>query len=127
LVSPGYNLFLLNKFSDKKYVSLSPGQSRKLSLAKIFYSHKPIIILDEPTSNVDPVASNKIFENFAKLKKRQIVIIVTHDILRLNKVANKILMMDQGEVVEFGHTDSLRTDKNSKYSELLRSVQDTIN
>jgi len=121
------NLFLLNKYSDLKYKSVSPGQERRLNLAKIFYSESPFIILDEPTSNIDPSASNKIFNNFSKFSNNEILVIVSHDVLRLNTVANKILMLENGEIVEIGTKKDLYQNKQSKYFNILSSIKDSIN
>lgn len=119
-------LFLLNKHSDVKYKSLSPGQERRLNLAKIFYSNSPIIILDEPTSNIDPTASTKIFHNFSKFKNKEILVIVTHDVLRLNTIANKILILENGEILEYGDKKELFQNDKSKYYKLLTEIKDSI-
>ncbi|NBO23139.1 ABC transporter ATP-binding protein, partial [bacterium] len=121
------NLHLLNKYSETKYISLSPGQARRINLAKTFYSQKPIIILDEPTSNIDPTASNTIFSNFKKFQKREILVIVTHDVLRVNTVANKILILESGKIIEYGDKEELLKNGNSKYFSLINSIKKSLN
>lgn len=113
------DITLINKYSEEKYETLSPGQARRIQIAKVFYCEKPIVILDEPTSNVDPLATKEVFDNLAKLKNNEILIIVAHDVLRLNNVVNKILVMEEGRVVEFGNREELLKDENSSYNKTI--------
>jgi len=111
----------LNKYSDKKYVTPSPGQRRRLQIARLFYSEKPIIILDEPTSNIDPLTSKEVFENLNKLKNNQILILIAHDVLRLNNTANKIAILKEGELIEYGNREELLKNENSEYFKTISS------
>lgn len=115
----GWRISILNKFSEKKYVTPSQGQERRLQISKVFYADKPITILDEPTSNVDPLTSKEVFENLGKLKKNEILIVIAHDVLRLNNVVNKILVMEKGEVAEFGSREELIKNPDSIYNKTL--------
>lgn len=115
----GWRINILNKFSEKKYVTPSQGQERRLQISKIFYADKPITILDEPTSNVDPLTSKEVFENLGKMKKNEILIVIAHDVLRLNNIANKILVMEKGEIAEFGTREELLKKPNSIYNQTL--------
>lgn len=116
----------LNERAPVKLESLSDGQARKVQIAKMFYSHKPIIVLDEPTSNVDPHSAYTIFKNLNKLKNNHILIFVTHDIQRLTLAANKIYVIENGEIVEEGSTEKLLKNKNSKVNQALNTYKQTL-
>jgi ABC-type multidrug transport system fused ATPase/permease subunit len=115
----GRGIYILNKFSEKKFVTPSPGQERRIQIAKIFYAGKPVVILDEPTSNVDPISSKQIFENLNKLPNNEILILIAHDVLRLNNVVNKIVVMKDGEMVEYGDRKELIENRDSEYYKIL--------
>lgn len=116
----------LNERAPIKLESLSDGQARKVQIAKMFYSQKPIIVLDEPTSNVDPHSAFTIFKNLNKLKNNHILIFVTHDIQRLTLAASKIYVIDAGEIVEEGDTAKLLKNKNSKLNFALNTYKQTL-
>ncbi len=89
---------------------LSKGQWQKIALARAFYKNGDIIILDEPTSFIDPIAEANIFDNFKKVAKEKILFLVTHRIYNL-KLADKILVMDKGQIVEQGsHQELIEID-----------------
>ena len=116
----------LNERAPIKLQSLSDGQARKVQISKMFYSQKPIIVLDEPTSNVDPHSAYTIFKNLNKLKNNHILIFVTHDIQRLTLAANKIYVIDAGEIVEEGETEKLLKNKKSKLNTALNTYKETL-
>ena len=59
----------MNRNLKEEMVDLSAGQIRKIQIARLFYSEKPIIFMDEATSNVDTESTAEIFENLKKIKK----------------------------------------------------------
>lgn len=59
--------------------NLSMGQQQRIAIARALYSNKPIIILDEPTANLDPDAKNLFWNTINTISEQRIVIIVTHD------------------------------------------------
>jgi len=78
------------------------------ALARAFYKNAEIIILDEPTSFIDPLAEDEIFQNFKKLAQEKMLILITHRIYNL-KMADQILVMEEGEIIESGNHESLMT------------------
>ena len=72
-----------------------------MALARAFYKAAEIIILDEPSSAIDPLAEATIFEHFRELTKNKILILVTHRLYNL-KMADKIVVLKEGRVVEEG-------------------------
>jgi ABC-type multidrug transport system fused ATPase/permease subunit len=117
---------VFNKYSEKKYTSLSGGQFRKLILSKIFYSQKPIYVLDEPTDSIDPESAFKIFKHINEIPHAQIVIFITHDVQRLQLASNKVLVLKEGGVIEFGETEKLIKNKKSELNKALDTFQKTI-
>ncbi len=87
---------------------LSIGQWQKIALSRAFYKDAEIIILDEPTSSIDPLAEHKIFSQLNALKKNKIIILVTHRLYNL-KMADKIIVMDAGRIIEKGTHEELVT------------------
>lgn len=119
-------LTLLNKFGEENYKSVSPGQRRRLLISRIIYSEKPIIVLDEPTSDVDQLATNEIFNAISKITNNEILILISHDILRVNKIVNKVLVIENGKVVEFGNKIDLIKKKDSRFKFLLENYKEEV-
>jgi len=85
---------------------LSGGQWQKLALTRAFYKNSDIIILDEPTSFIDPLAEEDIFSNLREISQNKIMILITHRIYNL-KMADRIFVMENGEIVESGDHEEL--------------------
>ena len=80
---------------------LSIGQWQKLSVARAFYKDSDILILDEPTASLDPLAEQEVFSQFARLASGKITVFVSH---RLSGAvsAGQIVVLEYGRVVECG-------------------------
>jgi len=83
----------------------------------LFRSKARLVILDEPTSNVDPEAEEKIFNQLGKLTKDKILIFVTQRFSTV-RIADKILVVDEGKIVEAGSHQQLMKQKG-KYHKLF--------
>ena len=115
----GYDTPLMRIF-EKNGIELSGGQWQKLAIARAFYADSDVIILDEPTASLDPLAEQEIFNQFDRLRKSKTTIFVSHR-LSSATIADKIVVLEYGRVVECGnHTDLMEI--NGKYHELF-SVQ----
>lgn len=101
----------------QKSTELSTGQWQKIALARMFFNDAEVLIVDEPTSAIDPLAEHKVFENLKRLAHDKIIILVTHRLYNL-KMADQIVVMENGQVVEKGSHDELRS-KRSKYAKML--------
>jgi ATP-binding cassette subfamily B protein len=111
----GYDQILGGMFKEGS--ELSGGQWQKIALARAFYKDAEIIILDEPSSSIDPLAEAEIFERFKTLAKDKILILVTHRLYNL-KIADKIVVLNNGEIVEEGtHVDLVK--KKGLYLEMF--------
>lgn len=95
----GYNTYLTKRLEGG--TELSTGQWQRIAVARQFYANRPLVILDEPTSAIDPIAEAKIFENLYEHVKNKTVIVVSH---RYNTVraAKKILVFNDGQIIEQG-------------------------
>ncbi len=87
-------------------IQLSKGQTQKLVLARAFLTEKPIVILDEPTANLDPISERNLYEYGYKVLKDKTSLLITH---RLGAIRNadEILVMDSGCLVERGTHEEL--------------------
>lgn len=112
----GYNTPLMRYFEENG-IEPSIGQWQKLSIARAFYSDSDILILDEPTASLDPMAEQEIFNQFDRLREDKTTIFVSHR-LSSATTANKILVLEYGELIETGSHDELMA-KRGKYYELF--------
>ena len=93
----------------------SIGQWQKLSIARAFYSDSDILILDEPTASLDPMAEQDIFNRFDALRKDKTSIFVSHK-LSSATTADKILVLEYGELIEQGNHQELMEAKGKYYT-----------
>ncbi len=115
-LSEGYDTPLMRIF-EQDGTELSIGQWQKLAIARAFYSTSDILILDEPTASLDPIAEQEIFNQFDMLRKDKTTIFVSHR-LSSATVATKIIVLEYGELIEEGTHKELM-EKGGKYSELF--------
>lgn len=107
----------LMRHFEENGIELSGGQWQKLAIARAFYSGSDIVILDEPTASLDPMAEQEIFNQFEALSHNKTTIFVSHR-LSSATLANKIIVLEQGEVIEEGNHHELMK-KHGRYYELF--------
>ncbi|NET61102.1 MAG: ABC transporter ATP-binding protein [Symploca sp. SIO2E6] len=100
----GYDTILGTWFEDGEELSI--GQWQKVALARAFLRDSQIIVLDEPTSAMDPKAEYEVFKQFRQLIKDQAAILITHRLSTV-KMADHIYVMDNGTIVENGTHEEL--------------------
>jgi len=106
-LAAGYDTPLMRYF-EANGAELSIGQWQKLSIARAFYSDSDILILDEPTASLDPMAEQEIFNQFNELRHDKTSIFISHR-LSSATIADNILVMENGQVVEQGtHSELMK-------------------
>jgi len=113
----GYKTFLNREVKDG--VDLSGGQWQKLAIARAFFRNPKLLILDEPTSAVDALSEEKIFDNIRRNSEDRTTLIVSHRFATVRK-AKRIIVIDNGEVVEDGNHESL-IKNNGLYSQMYNT------
>ena len=107
----------LMRYFEKDGIELSIGQWQKLSIARAFYSDSDILILDEPTASLDPMAEQEIFNQFDTLRKDKTTVFVSHR-LSSATTANKIFVLENGKIIETGDHKELMA-LHGRYYELF--------
>lgn len=90
-------------------LSLSGGQIQRLCLARALAVEPEVLLMDEPASALDPIATARFEELIVELKQRYTLVIVTHDMQQAGRVSDYTAFFHQGELVEFGPTGELLT------------------
>jgi len=112
----------VTRLFDTNGIELSGGQHQKLALARALYRPHTALVLDEPSSNLDPKAEHDVFENLKHITKGKMVIFTSH---RLSNVflADRIIVLEKGRIVEDGTQEELLKNKH-RYAELFRYQQE---
>jgi phosphate transport system ATP-binding protein len=98
-------------------MSLSGGQQQRLCIARALAVEPQVLLMDEPCSALDPVATLKIEELIAQLKDRVTIAVVTHNMQQAGRVADTTAFMLSGELVEVGPTEKMFTNPDDERTE----------
>ncbi|MCL2217398.1 MAG: ABC transporter ATP-binding protein/permease [Defluviitaleaceae bacterium] len=96
---------------------LSGGETQRLMLARALYKNAPILILDEPTAALDPIAESELYSRYAELSKRRTSVYISHR-LASTRFCDRIVLIDNKGIAEVGTHDELMK-KSGKYAELF--------
>ena len=88
---------------------ISGGQQQRLCIARAIATNPDVILMDEPCSALDPIATAKVEELMQELKQNYTIIVVTHNMQQAARVSQKTAFFHLGELVEFGVTDNIFT------------------
>jgi phosphate transport system ATP-binding protein len=98
-------------------IGLSGGQQQRLCIARTIAVEPEVILMDEPCSALDPLATLRIEELIEDLKRRYTIVIVTHNMQQAARVADETAFMLNGELVEFGPTERIFTSPHDSRTE----------
>ena len=111
---------LWDEVKDKLHSSglaLSGGQQQRLCIARTIASEPEILLMDEPTSAIDPVATLKIEELMDSLRERFTIVIVTHNMQQAARISDQTVFFYKGRIVEYGETKDIFTNPENKQTE----------
>ena len=113
----GIDTCLTKEFDEDGFVC-SGGQAQKITIARVFAKNPQIVILDEPSSALDPIAEYNMNCNMMEASKGKTVFFISHRISSA-RMADRILFLEQGKIVEEGSHQELM-EKNGRYAEMFR-------
>lgn len=114
----GYDTQLL-KVIDENGVELSGGQNQKLAIARALYKEGNVVILDEPTANLDALAEAEIYQSFNDLVKSKTTIFISHR-LSSTKFCDKIALFTEAGLSEYGNHEELM-EKKAIYYQMFKT------
>lgn len=107
----------LTKEFDENGVNLSGGEAQKIAIARVLYSNAQVLILDEPSSALDPLSEYRLNETIRELADDKTIIFISHR-LSTTRMADTIFMLEDGKVIEQGSHDELMS-QNGKYAAMF--------
>jgi phosphate ABC transporter ATP-binding protein, PhoT family (TC 3.A.1.7.1) len=98
-------------------LSLSGGQQQRLCIARTIAVNPEVILMDEPCSALDPIATARIEELIAELSKEYAIVIVTHSLQQAARVSHRTAFFHLGRLIEVGPTEEIFTKPSQKLTE----------
>jgi phosphate transport system ATP-binding protein len=105
-----------DRLNDRAF-ELSGGQQQRLCIARALAVEPEVILMDEPASALDPIATLKIEELIQELKKKYTIVIVTHNMQQAARVSDYTAFFYLGELIEVDHTEKIFTRPGLKKTE----------
>jgi ABC-2 type transport system ATP-binding protein len=121
------DLLKLNELRNKKFSSLSQGQKKRVSVAKIFLRERDLYLLDEPTSNVDPKISKEIRELLIELSKNKFVLYSSHNLYEAREIGKYLIVIRNGELKFFDKIENVKTKQYRVGIKALNDISSYIN
>ena len=98
-------------------LGLSGGQMQRLCIARAVANEPEVILMDEPCSALDPIATGKIEDLIVELKKNYTIVIVTHNMQQATRISDRTAFFYLGKLIEYSDTKSLFTNPSEKQTE----------
>ncbi len=114
------NAGLWNEVKDRlqdNALRLSGGQQQRLCVARALAIEPEVVLMDEPASALDPIATAKLEELIVELKKKYTIVIVTHNMQQAARISDITVFLMQGELIERGKTSEIFTRPTKKITE----------
>jgi phosphate transport system ATP-binding protein len=105
-----------NKLGQSPF-GLSGGQQQLLCLARTLAIQPRVILLDEPTSSLDPISTQRVEDLLSKLKKRVTIIMVTHNVQQAARVSDYVVFLNNGQLIEANTTQDIFVNTQNKLTE----------
>jgi phosphate transport system ATP-binding protein len=102
---------------DEPGTGLSGGQQQRLCIARALANQPDVLLMDEPCSALDPIATQKIEELMVQLKRDYTIVVVTHNMQQAARVSDMAAFFDRGSLIEFGPTGEVFTTPRSERTE----------
>ena len=115
----------LTRLFEENGIELSGGEWQKLSIARAFYKKSDILIMDEPTASLDPIAEQDVFNRFNELSKDKISVFVSHRLSGAT-TAGQIIVLEAGKVAEIGNHEELMAKKGKYFVLFTTQAQNYI-
>jgi tungstate transport system ATP-binding protein len=96
----------LNGFEDRKARELSSGEQQRVALARAFALERAVLLIDEPTANLDPANAMIIEQSMKEAARSCLIILTTHNLPQARRVSHSIIHLYEGRVVEEAETNS---------------------
>ena len=112
----GLETWLYHDLSENG-VEVSGGEAQKIALARALYKESPVIVLDEPTAALDPIAEEQVYEGFSNTVGDRTAVYISHR-LSSCRFCDEITVFDKGRIVQNGTHEELVQEENGKYREL---------
>ncbi len=118
------NVGLLS-FTQKMPSELSGGMRKRVGLARALVLDPGIILFDEPTSALDPLISLTILDLIKETQRslQKTYLVISHDILGMFRIADKVAMLSNGKIIEYGTPEEIRTSGNNATREFLEATK----
>ncbi|MBP5607370.1 MAG: ABC transporter ATP-binding protein, partial [Lachnospiraceae bacterium] len=110
------------RYYDQSGFEPSGGEQQKIAMARALYKNAPVLILDEPTAALDPIAEREIYEQFNSMVINKTAIFISHRLASC-RFCDKLLVFKDGEIVERGTHQSLLKLKDGLYAKMYKTQE----